>query len=134
MRLLDPAAHVGLAHQVLRPPAGFVLFQFAHDPAQLRRRPAVTAGLRVVLEVAFPVRVVIALAGQVGDLLVERRPRLGDADQGRRARSPGPRSAFLLQPLDFAVLQAEEDVGGQVDELDRDVVVVAQQIAWYSGL
>ena len=37
-----------------------------------------------MLEVAFPVRVVVAFAGQVGDLLIQRRLRLGDANECRR--------------------------------------------------
>ena len=122
-RLVDPPPHERLADEVLRPPARRVLLQLAQRLAELERGQAVAVVADVVLEVPFPVGVVVRLAGQLGELLVERLPRLRAADvaaaaarapaaSSASARPPSSRSAALrglFAQLRFDVLQAEED-------------------------
>ena len=103
-----------------RPAEGRVLF--SQRLAQFVGGPSVAVRRQVVLEVAFPVGVVIALAAPARRSAGTATGRGSGATRGElpavRAASSQLFSRFFSEPLDLAVLQAEEDVGGQVEELD----------------
>src|SRR5262245_38636483 len=71
-RLLDTTPHVRFTHQVFSPPTWLIFLKFTNRCAQFKCRTLITTGRGIVLEVALPIGVVIALARERGDLFVER--------------------------------------------------------------